>query len=246
MELRILGSSSKGNSYVLCNQEEALIIEAGIGLDKVKEALDFNTAKVAACLVSHSHKDHCGEMKKVMDAGITVLALKETFDALKIHKDHVRKKEVVGDKGYIVGRFAVIPFEVAHDVPCLGFHVFHPEMGNLLFITDTFMVDRHFDDVNHVLIECNYADDILMRNIMSGSLPPGMKPRLMQTHMELETCVNYLASLDPVKLNTVVLIHLSDGNSDEKRFVTEVSSKTGVRAIAGNKDIRVNVDLIPY
>ena len=32
MELRVLGSSSSGNCYILDNGNEALIIEAGIGL----------------------------------------------------------------------------------------------------------------------------------------------------------------------------------------------------------------------
>ena len=108
------------------------------------------------------------------------------------------------------------------------------------------MVEPNFPDINHILIECNYADDIVIRNISKGLLEQSIRPRLMQTHMELETCKNYLAELDPTKLSTIVLIHLSDGNSDEKRFVAEVSSKTGVRAIAGNKDIKVNIDLIPY
>ena len=36
MELTVLGSSSKGNSYVLQNNNEALVIEAGVSLKEVK------------------------------------------------------------------------------------------------------------------------------------------------------------------------------------------------------------------
>ena len=45
MELKVLGSSSSGNCYILDNGSEALIIEAGIRFMEVKKALDFNISK---------------------------------------------------------------------------------------------------------------------------------------------------------------------------------------------------------
>ena len=43
MRMTILGSSSKGNCYVLQNDSEAIIIEAGVKLSEVKKALGWNT-----------------------------------------------------------------------------------------------------------------------------------------------------------------------------------------------------------
>lgn len=46
MNLTVVGSGSNGNCYVLQNEEEALIIEAGLPFDKkVKEALHWNVEK---------------------------------------------------------------------------------------------------------------------------------------------------------------------------------------------------------
>jgi len=56
MKLHILGSSSKGNCYVLQNKKEALIIEAGINLAEVKKVLNFDISKIGGCVVSHSHR----------------------------------------------------------------------------------------------------------------------------------------------------------------------------------------------
>ena len=42
MELKILGSSSSGNGYILEGETSALIIEAGVPLDKAKKALNFD------------------------------------------------------------------------------------------------------------------------------------------------------------------------------------------------------------
>lgn len=41
MELRVLGSSSSGNCYILDNGNEALIIEAGIRFIDVKKGFGF-------------------------------------------------------------------------------------------------------------------------------------------------------------------------------------------------------------
>ena len=53
MKLKVLGSNSLGNCYILENKDEALIIEAGIKLPKVKAAMNYNIKKIVGCLVSH-------------------------------------------------------------------------------------------------------------------------------------------------------------------------------------------------
>ena len=46
MVLKVLGSSSHGNSYILENDREALLLEAGVRFASVKQALDYNITKV--------------------------------------------------------------------------------------------------------------------------------------------------------------------------------------------------------
>ena len=77
MELKVLGSSSAGNCYILDNGKEALILEAGIAFPKVKKALGFNLRKVAGCLITHQHNDHAKYIRNMVDSGITTLALPE-------------------------------------------------------------------------------------------------------------------------------------------------------------------------
>jgi len=56
MKLQILGSSSKGNGYLLTSSGgEVLIIEAGISLIEVKKTLNFNLSKIAGVCISHEH-----------------------------------------------------------------------------------------------------------------------------------------------------------------------------------------------
>ena len=55
MLLKILGSSSSANGYILENNSECLILEAGVKLSRVKYILNFNISKVAGVCVSHEH-----------------------------------------------------------------------------------------------------------------------------------------------------------------------------------------------
>ena len=49
MVLTCIGSSSKGNCYVIQNDSEALIIEAGLPLLEAKKVLNWNIQKVVGC-----------------------------------------------------------------------------------------------------------------------------------------------------------------------------------------------------
>lgn len=55
MELSIIGSSSKGNGYILQNEKDALVIEAGVSLQKVKVMIDYNISKIRGVIISHEH-----------------------------------------------------------------------------------------------------------------------------------------------------------------------------------------------
>lgn len=51
--LRIIGSSSEGNGYILDCGSEQLIIELGCSWKDVLSNLKYDLSKVADCLVSH-------------------------------------------------------------------------------------------------------------------------------------------------------------------------------------------------
>ena len=46
MKLKVLGSSSKGNGYILDNGKEALLIEGGIPYRMVLRALEYDRARI--------------------------------------------------------------------------------------------------------------------------------------------------------------------------------------------------------
>lgn len=246
MKLMTLGSSSAGNCYVLSGQNETLIIEAGVRFIRVKQSLNFNLSGIACCLVSHSHNDHSGYIKDFLKAGILVLSSKSVFESKDVSKYSYLCKEVVPGKGYKVGNFKILPFSVVHDVPCLGYLIDHPESGKILFITDTFMSEYTFPGLNHILLEANYTDDILEVNILNGSVHPSMRERLLNTHMELETCKGILRANDLTNVLNIVLLHLSAGNSDQERFVREIQEETGKTTYVAEAGLTIDLNINPY
>lgn len=245
MVLKCLGSGSSGNCYLLEASDGVLIIEAGISFAEVKKALRFKIRRVLGCLISHEHKDHSKYMQEVIGAGINTLALREVFESQGI-RDGVFRKEIKPSHGYIVGGFKIFTLSVAHDVPCLGFVIEHREMGRLLFITDTMMVEYIVPNLNHIMLECNYSDEILRYNIENGITPSGMRERLLHSHMELQTATDYLLRNDLSQVNEIILIHLSGRNSQGDEFGDWVSSHTGKPTHIARKGFEITLDKVPY
>ena len=108
------------------------------------------------------------------------------------------------------------------------------------------MLEWRVKGVNHFLLECNYADDILESNIESGAVIPSMRERLLGSHMELETTKGILSTCDRSELRDVVLIHLSDGNSDAARFKREIEAVAGVPTYIADTGLTVDLSLVPY
>ena len=213
MKLKCLGSSSKGNCYILESDTEALVIEVGISLMEVKKALDFNISKVVGAIVSHVHKDHSRYVADYLKAGIDVYASDETQSALEIITSEYAKA-IVPNQAYKIGGFTVQPFELIHDVPCLGFYIKHKDFGKLLFLTDTEYVPQNFSKLNAnvIMVESNYSKDLMCRQAVKSN-------HVLTGHMSIDTTCEFLRQNDNPNLKNVVLLHLSDGSSDEAEFL---------------------------
>lgn len=244
MKLRILGSNSSGNSYILENDNEALLIEAGIDFRVVKKALGYNLRKVAGAVISHRHGDHAKFVASLVKSGIQTLALEDVFASHGIDGNPF-SHSVIPNKSYKVGGFICTPFAVSHDVPCVGWLIKHDEFGKLLFITDTMKLEYTFDGLTEIMIETNYADDILDGRLERDEINLQMYKRIINSHMSLSTAKYILKSNDLSQVDNIVLIHLSNGSSDEQRFVDEITRLTGKQVTAADKGMEIEL-LIPY
>lgn len=245
MKLTVIESSSKGNGYILHNGREALIIEAGVKIGLVKIVLNFEMNLVVGCIVSHEHGDHAGHAHEYQDQGIKVYTSAGTRD--KIHKPGAAYKLMQEGEVYTIGRFHVLPFRTYHDAAePFGFLISHPDMGTLAFLADTASLPYDLD-ADHYLIEANYSERILDRLIETGKINYKQATRVRHSHLSIEACAAFLARQKREIIKNIVLIHLSDGNSDAARFAEIVRDETGIANVfIADKKFEIPINKNPF
>jgi phosphoribosyl 1,2-cyclic phosphodiesterase len=245
MKLIIVGTGSAGNCYILEGSTSSLMIECGVRFFDIKRALNFNYSRVAGVIVSHEHKDHCRSAQDVAAAGINIFASAGTIAALGFK--HHRLFQLKDGSTYEIGEFNVMPFTVKHDAAePFGFIIHHNECGNVLFLTDTVYSPYRFADLNQIIIEANYSSDIVEERNILGSMNGALTSRVIGSHMSIDTCLRLLEANDLSNVNNIVLIHLSDGNSNEQQFVERIANVTGKQTTAAVNGTIINFDLTPF
>lgn len=226
IKIHSLASGSSGNCYHITDGSTTLLLECGIPFREIQKGVGFRTSEIAACLISHEHKDHCKSIKDVVKAGIDCYMSSGTADAINLQ--HHRIKRVKAKERIKIGTWDILPFDVQHDVSePYGFLLMNKNGKKVLFATDTYYIRYKFTGLTHIMVECNYSMKILNENIASGRVPKLMKKRLMRSHFSLENVKDFLKANDLSKVEEIWLLHLSDNNSDEDLFKREIQALTG-------------------
>jgi phosphoribosyl 1,2-cyclic phosphodiesterase len=246
MKLKVLGSGSSGNCYLLQSSEgETLIVECGVDIKEIKKALNFSFKNVVGCLVTHEHKDHSKEALRLAMLGIKLFTSAGTLQEINPGAG-ILKSKILADRGfYRIGNFTVCPFDTKHDArEPLGFLITHIECGTILFATDTYYIPYTFEDfdIHHVMIECNYSKEILKANNQLAKL----KDRIMQSHFELEDVKEFFKANGFMELRDVVLLHLSNANSDAEQFKGEIETLVKKPVYVADKGLEIDFDLYEF
>jgi phosphoribosyl 1,2-cyclic phosphodiesterase len=250
MKLKTISTGSKGNCYILENENEALIIEAGVKFIEVKKALDFNVHKIVGAIVSHEHLDHAKYTNELINQGVDVYATLGTFKALKnidltnhrvntFHKDN--NNNWINRK---IGNFIIKPFSINHDAAePVGFLIHHPDCGITLFLTDTAYSDYTFKGLNNLIVECNFSEEIIDNKLQNKQF---LRDRIYNSHMSLETLLELLQKNDLSKVNNIVIIHLSDSNSHASQFQKTIIEKTLKNVIIADNNQEIIFNKTPF
>lgn len=232
--IKVLASGSAGNCYLLETSKETLILECGIKYKDILKGLNFDLSKVVGCLISHEHKDHSKAMNDLINKGIDIYASKGTHHALPGNEIEAYHRFAITNSQFkTIGGFFIIPFTTQHDVAePLGFVIHHEELGGILFATDTYYLKYRFDKIEHVLIECNYSEDVL-KDL------PSWRARVLKSHMSLETLKEALKTWDLSNTKDITLIHISEGNGDPQRFKKEIEELTGIKTYIAVPELEI-------
>lgn len=243
MVLKVLGSGSSGNCYILESDTEALIIEAGVPFKEVKVALGFNVRKIVGVVVTHGHKDHSKYISEFERAGI------KTFTPYEISNHETAECNYMGN--FRIKDFALTDkngtFKHTNsdgsECPCYGFYITHKDIGRMVYISDTELVKWNFKKLklNHILVEANYSNDLVDNEAVN-------REHVLRGHMSLQTALDFISTNDNPALRNVVLLHLSDNNADSAQFLqkTKETVKYGADCYIAEKGLEVDLNLCPF
>jgi phosphoribosyl 1,2-cyclic phosphodiesterase len=224
MKIKTIASSSSGCCYVIESNGEKLLIECGVSLKKIREALDFDFSNVVGCLISHEHADHCKSSRDMsIKTSIPVYGCFGSQQGLYGKAEH----NVVFNCGV---EFKVKPIKLAHDVECFGYVIRTANNDILLYATDTNEVPYKVEGLTHLMIEANHSLELLIES----DAHPSVIARAADNHFSINQAVE-LAVRHRDTLKEVHLLHLSDKHSDEEKFKQMMSEALDIPVYIARK-----------
>lgn len=233
MEFLPFHSSSAGNLYAAIYEDATLLIEAGVRIADIREALGYQVSSATGALITHSHGDHSRATLDLMRSGVDCYASAATWANLQIIGHRARELQALEQTS--IGPFEVLPWATQHDAEgSLGFLIGAPDGDQLLFAVDTAYLPHRFDGLTHVAVEANYSAEIL-RN---SNAHPGHRRRVLSNHLSIERLIAALQVNDLSQVREIWLLHLSDGHSHAEDFRRRVEEATGRLTNIAPKDWR--------
>jgi phosphoribosyl 1,2-cyclic phosphodiesterase len=223
MRLKIIGTGSSGNCYLLTtNTEETLILDAGLRITEIKKGLNWDLRHVFGCIVTHEHKDHNKAISALESIGVQIFAPYRNDSGVKFKAPW---KVRTFDLTDLNDKWMHTNGDVS-ECPCYGFWIQHPEMGTMIYATDTELIKWRFKNVNHILLGVNYDPELL----------PGDDAKtthVVRGHMSIDTACDFVKANASDQLQNVIMCHLSNENADAGKFIEKMKAVVP----------RVNVDV---
>lgn len=238
MKIEVLGTGSSGNCYKVKIGRATLLLECGLPYKVIQKKLDFKVSEIDACLVTHEHMDHAKAVKDLMKAGVDCYMTKGTAEALKVNGHRLHNFYKNPDRGWqynfkLLKDLIILPFEAVHDVaePVSYFIKTRDDKESLVFVTDTAYMKYKIPACDVLMIECNYVKSRLDENVRLGNINTNLRNRIVKNHLSLESLVEALRAASLDRCRKIYLLHLSDGNSDEKLIKRTIQERTGVEVV---------------
>ncbi len=224
MDIKILGSGSSGNCYILTENQKSIMIDPGLPIKEIRKKTPFNLATLDACLISHEHTDHTASLYDIAKLGVKCVGSPGTL--CNFEKLNGSSKPVPPLTEENINGWRILPFETKHDsIEPTGFLILSPSGKKIMYATDTAYIKYRFEGVHHYIVEANYKEEWLEEN---EEISDQLKSRIRWSHFEIENVKDFFKAQDLTKTESIHLIHLSDYNAEPRAFRTEIEALTGI------------------
>jgi len=219
LQITSLNSGSNGNCYYVGNNEEAILVDAGISCRETEKRmlrLGLSMHRVKAIFISHEHSDHI--------RGITVLAKKYQLPVY-ITPGTLRYGGLALDNHLVKTFYAYEPVKIG-ELTITAFPKFHDAAEPHSFVVTCCEVKvgvftdigapcdhliRHFKQCHAAFLEANYDEQMLQQ----GHYPYHLKRRITggRGHLSNRQALELFKVHKPLFMSHLFLSHLSKDNN---------------------------------
>ncbi len=217
-----LGSGSKGNATLIesgsAPNNTRLLLDCGysvVEIEKRLARLERCADDIDAIVVTHEHSDHIAGVGRLSRKySIPVWLTVGTWNACR-DSDFAATHFVDSHADFEINDITLHPFPVPHDArePCQ--FVFSDGAVRLGVATDlgcyTPHILNHLNEVDALLLECNYDQQMLL----TGEYPLSLKTRVagIKGHLDNAQAAQLLKKLKLPQLKHIIGMHVSEKNN---------------------------------
>ena len=214
-----LNSGSNGNCYYIGNDQEAILVDAGISCretEKRMKRLGLGMNKVKAIFISHEHSDHIrglpGLSKKYQ---LPVYITPETLRNGRLDLENHLVVPFAADRPVQIGALVVTGFPKFHDAADPHSFVITGHNIKVGVFTDIGTpcdhLVNHFSQCHAAFLEANYDDEMLD----NGYYPLHLKRRIRgdKGHLSNKQALTLFTTYKPAHMSHLLLAHLSKNNN---------------------------------
>jgi phosphoribosyl 1,2-cyclic phosphodiesterase len=219
MDLTLLASGSKGNSFVIQDQGTKVMIDCGTTKKHLIEGLHklhLEINDLDALLITHDHSDHISQIRHFKDLDIYSPVEISDIDTFRVRP--LQK--------FTINNLTFTPIALSHDALNTTGYIIEDGIEKLVYVTDTGYVNQRYipmmKDADWIILESNHDVDMLMHT----SRPQFLKQRIYgdDGHLNNEDCAQVLKQIVTKNTKMIILAHLSEqANTREKAL--EVTSE---------------------
>ncbi len=232
-----LNSGSNGNCYYIGNNDEAILVDAGISCRETEKRMDhlgLSIRKVRAIFITHEHSDHISGVTKLSKRHqLPVYITQPTLEngALRIEEHLVRSFKAY--EPITIGNLTITGFPKFHDACDPHSFIVAGNSVKIGVFTDIGIacehVTNHFEQCNAAFLEANYDEEMLD----TGRYPYFLKNRIRggKGHLSNTQALQIFQRHKPAFMSHLFLSHLShDNNRPElvKNLFTKKAGKTEI------------------
>lgn len=202
-------SGSKGNMYIIENEDNAFIIDCGVPFNLVyqlsKNIPKSVIKKIKFVTITHEHSDHIKNINDLISLDYPIYCSKGTADAISEIKElEFNYNQLENEKEVIIKNIEITPLDVKHDTnEPLGFYFKDlNDNDTILFLTDIGEIPYLPKEYNKLILEVNHDLSIVNQEDKE------FYKRSFDNHLSLNQALNFFDMYKPI-LDELYIIHLS-------------------------------------